>query len=311
MEEEKESEIRPADPQLQKIRHAAGNLYDLQKLRIQSGNRAGSLTAELDERDKEFMAAMSSGLDNVEQIAEKHLKRHLKGYPIYEKWLKKQSGCGVKMSGVIISSINIHKADTVSKVWAYCGLSVVDGHAQRRVKGQTAKYNPWLKAKVVKVLGDNLIRYSKLDDAGNYVRSTTGKPIDEDIAWRRFYDNYKHRQQNKRVPVCMACEGTGKTRFKPKNNDDDEVFSDLEEDAPKRKTKPGVCANCEGTGGPAPWGKSDGHRHNAARRYMVKMFLLEMWKKWRELEGLPAVPPYAEVYLGLEHGGHGVPQEPA
>jgi hypothetical protein len=268
------------DPQLQKIRHAAGNLYDLQKLRIQSGNRSSSMTAELDEKDKEFLASVSAGLDHVERVAEKELKRHLRGYPIYEQWLTKQPGIGTKISGVIVAAVNIERCETVSQLWAYCGLSVVEGHSQRRVKGQKANYNPWLKSKLIKVMGDNLIRYSKLDEDGTYVRSTTKKPIERTEAWRHFYDDYKHRKQSMRVPVCMACDGKGKVEKKKK------------------------CANCEGTGGPAPWGKSDGHRHNAARRYMVKQFMQELWMKWREIEGLEITVPYAEAYLDMKHGDH-------
>lgn len=272
-------EQEQVNPQLQKIKNAAGNLYDLQKLRIQSGNRASSITVELDEKDKEFLAAISSGLDQVEHVAEKELKRHLRGFPVYEDWLKKQPGVGTKISGVIIASVDIHKCNTVSQLWSYCGLAVVDGHSQRRVRGQKANYNPWLKAKLLKVMGDNLIRYSKLDEDGTYVRSTTKKPIHKTESWRRYYDQYKHRQQSKRIPVCMACEGKGKID--------------------KKK-----CANCEGTGGPAPWGKSDGHRHNAARRYMVKIFMQELWLRWREIEGLEVNVPYAEAYLDMKHGDH-------
>jgi hypothetical protein len=77
----------------------------------------------------------------------------------------------------------------------------------------------------------------------------------------------------------MACEGKGKIE--------------------KKK-----CENCEGTGGPAPWGKSDGHRHNAARRYMVKQFMQELWTTWRTIEGLPVTESYAEAYLDMKHGDH-------
>lgn len=47
--------------------------------------------------------------------------------------------------------------------------------------------------------------------------------------------------------------------------------------------------------------RSDGHRHNAAMRYMLKMFLLDLWKAWREVEGLPIVDPYHVAKLGLTH----------
>jgi len=44
-----------------------------------------------------------------------------------------------------------------------------------------------------------------------------------------------------------------------------------------------------------------GHRHNMAIRYMIKMFLVNLHMKWRELENLPVSVPYSEGKLGLEH----------
>ncbi len=47
--------------------------------------------------------------------------------------------------------------------------------------------------------------------------------------------------------------------------------------------------------------KSDGHRHNMAIRYMVKQFLIDLHGVWRQLEGYPPALPYHEAKLGLEH----------
>jgi len=44
-----------------------------------------------------------------------------------------------------------------------------------------------------------------------------------------------------------------------------------------------------------------GHRHNAALRYMIKMFLIDLYRAWRELEGLPVAKPYHEAKLGIRH----------
>ena len=44
------------------------------------------------------------------------------------------------------------------------------------------------------------------------------------------------------------------------------------------------------------------HRHNMAMRYMCKCFLLNLHMAWRKLEGLPVSVPYAEAKLGLKHG---------
>lgn len=52
--------------------------------------------------------------------------------------------------------------------------------------------------------------------------------------------------------------------------------------------------------------KSKGHLNNMARRYCVKIFLKDLYLKWREMEGLPVMPPYHERKLGLRD--HGVPE---
>jgi hypothetical protein len=45
--------------------------------------------------------------------------------------------------------------------------------------------------------------------------------------------------------------------------------------------------------------KTKAHRHNAAVRYMVKMFLLDLWREWRTMEGLDTPDPYHVAKLGL------------
>ena len=44
-----------------------------------------------------------------------------------------------------------------------------------------------------------------------------------------------------------------------------------------------------------------GHQHKAATRYMVKMFLRDLYVAWRTLEGLSVREPYQEQYLGHRH----------
>lgn len=45
-----------------------------------------------------------------------------------------------------------------------------------------------------------------------------------------------------------------------------------------------------------------GHRDNMAKRYMVKMFLKDLYVVWRTMEGLPVSEPYAAAKLGIRHG---------
>ena len=40
------------------------------------------------------------------------------------------------------------------------------------------------------------------------------------------------------------------------------------------------------------------HKHRAALRIMIKVFLTHLWKRWRTLEGLPTPDLYVESHLG-------------
>lgn len=262
--EEQPKTSNPEDDRRQRIRESVRFFYDLQKLRIQQGNRAGSETIMLDEVDQNFHESRSVAMSSLERTELKNVERLCKKEKIYP-WLKKQKGIGPTLAGVIISEIDIHKAETVSALWKFCGLDVRDGKAPRPTKGQKLGYNGWLRTKLVGVAADCMLK----------CRSE----------WREHYDNYKHRKQHTLVDQCAGCDGKGKAK--------------------KGEGKGKKCKNCNGTGGPAPWGESDGHRHRAAMRYMTKMFLAELWKEWRAAEDLEVKAPYAEAVLGRVHGDHG------
>lgn len=314
-----------SNPQILRLRRATRFFYDQQKLRIQFGNRNAKrddgTSAILDDQDKAFLEKQSEGLHELEKSTLKEVERLLKPIPIY-KWLKAQKGCGPTMAGVIISEIDISKAHTVSALWKYCGLSCEGGVADRPKRGQKLTYNPFVKTKLVGVLGSCMIKANS--------------------PWRSFYDNYKTRKKNTQVPVCMQCDGKGKCAALEETETDERAdVGEQPESTERAKSKNGTtrskraetkeetrgteraasedsstdtkraapklrkCPNCNGTGGPAPWGKSDKHRHAAANRYMIKMFIQALWLEWRTLEGLEVNAPYAEAYLGRKHGDHG------
>jgi hypothetical protein len=45
--------------------------------------------------------------------------------------------------------------------------------------------------------------------------------------------------------------------------------------------------------------ESKGHIHNMSLRYMIKMFYIDLYNAWRPLAGLPVAPPYHVAKLGL------------
>jgi hypothetical protein len=306
------------------VRAAIELFYDLQKLRIATSNRLsdGNSAIILPEDDRVFLTSIKEKVMGLEKDALTHVKHRCEGQPIYDEWIVNQRGVGPTMAAVLLSSIDIHKADTVSKIWAYAGIDVMpDGRGRRRVKGVKSKYNPWLKTKLVGVMADNLMRVATWDsDEQCYVRKAKGEiraRYDAKEIWRRYYDQYRHRKETQIVEVCMGCTGNGKSRFGAEEatrliklrtevealgvNAETHQRAELEElEAASRGKK---CANCNGTGGPAKWGCSDGHRDRAAKRYMIKMFILELYIQWRTLEGLPIRQPYNEQFLGHKHVG--------
>lgn len=327
-------------PEQHQLRMLVETFYDLQKMRLSSKNRSRGEddAAFLDDADKAFMGSMGDGLHDLEKRALRHVTRLLKVHPIHE-WLASQKGVGPTMAGVIIASYDITRASTASKMWKYTGLTP----GQRRTKGKRLDYNPWLKTKMVGVLANCMVKAWSLDDAGYFVlRGLTCKgcklpktehceyctaktppegghcvhrtkiyATTDDFVWRSFYDNYRHRKASQ-IGECMLCEGTG-YYVGPKTADKELALqltvpdtclrdNGKDVDAVGKLREKHRCSNCDGTGR-GPWGRSAEHRSQAAKRYMIKMFLLELHKVWRGLGGLPVRPSYQEQYLGHRHTG--------
>lgn len=134
----------------------------------------------------------------------KDVGRSLKEYPIWTEFLQGVRGVGPAMAGVIISEIDISKALYPSSLWKYAGLDVAhDGQGRSRKTEhlidkeytgadgaektrKSITFNPFLKTKMVGVLGSSFIKLG-----GDY---------------RTVYDNYKHRLQN-RPDLAEASKG--------------------------------------------------------------------------------------------------------
>lgn len=271
--------------------------YDIQKLRIQMGNRiVGNFKAKLGQEPSEKESTIDAEgkiilnslrvhykkitdgvttfprystfkgdevISNYTELSliaqyfdlEKSEKTHftrlgaiLKDYSVYSEFLDDVKGIGPAMAGVIISEIDITKAKYPSSLWAYAGLDVASNGAGRSRKAEHLReyeyidkegevkakkgitFNPFLKTKLVGVLGSSFLR------AG-------------DNKYSQIYRDYKNRLENH----SKHAE------------------------------------------------KSKGHRHNMAIRYMIKQFLVDLHIAWRGIEGLPVTTPYSEGKLGIKH----------
>lgn len=315
----KKKEVKKVAPNKDKIKNAVRFFYDLQKLRMQSSNRSKKKTdtIALDDDDKAFLSKTGKGLETLEKEALKEVIRLIDGHPVYEH-LKGIRGIGPTMTGALLSEVDITRANTVSQLWAYHGLAVgPDGKAVGPKKGEKLGYNPWLKAKMLKVLGESFIKACSYEPDLGYCVSVPDRDEDNkiktykneqgktkrvmikvplpkgEVPYRKYYDDRKHRRENTFVKVCMACEGSGKVV---------RILREEETTPGEKKTRKKIeCPNCEGGKKKPQWGASQEHRHKDAVRYMIKTFLMDLWVFWRKSEGLDTRAPYAEEYLGKVH----------
>lgn len=119
-----------------------------QKIRIQCGNRAVALVDGADDsetRQFSFLRELETSYKDVEDRIFGRMNETLKTHPLYP-WLKSVKGIGPTLGTKLLGlGIDIHKADTVSKLWRFAGYATIDGEAEKMVKGEQAHYNKRLK----------------------------------------------------------------------------------------------------------------------------------------------------------------------
>ena len=299
MEEQRAPYVRQMTQNELDLRQACRFFYDLQRLRIGTGLReqkreklrkdlAVSPLVQVSEGAQAFIQEQKDRLEESEDDVLKEMKRLLKEHKIYTEWLQHQRGCGVTMAAVIISSFDVYRAHRMSCFWAYAGLTIdpTTNQSVRRKKGEKASFDPYLKSKMVKILGECLIKAGAPLEAREASEEKKARKGREASEWYICYINRKHYRRSQRVR-CMNCKGFG-------------IAEVLDEESGKKKKE--KCKNCKDfSPEAAPWGMCDAHRQNEARRFMVKIFLQDLWRKWRTLEGLEVRPSYAEERLGLYH----------
>jgi len=206
-------------------------------------------------------------LESQEQRQFRQMTATLEAIPIYKAFLEHERGVGPALAAVLVTYFDPAKARHVSSFWKYAGLDVAqDGTARSRRK-------------------EHLIERAYTDRNGREATrlSTTYNPwlrmkllgglapsfLRSASPRRKLYDDYRTRimtdPDRKKVTVAEW-----KRAFH------------AEEDV--RNLWP------------------PGRIHKAALRYMVKIFLIDLWRNWRELEGLPVTPTYHEARRGYAHG---------
>jgi hypothetical protein len=204
-------------------------------------------------------------LEREEALQFKQLGEALFDVPIYTKYLASQLGIGPAMAGVLVSKLDPHKAKHISSFWKFAGLDVApDG------RGRSRREEHLVERAYINKKGQEATRMGITYDP--WLKSKLSvlatSFLRSKSPWVRFYTNYKHRIISDPARVKVPVEEWKRRNAKGENVDH-------------------------------LW--PPGRINNAAKRYMVKMFLAELWTKWRELEGLPVAPTYQEAKLGHVH----------
>ena len=220
-----------------------------------------------------------------EKVIEKMLRKILKRFPIWNEWLSNIKGIGEVAAGWLLGEFDIKKAITISKMWQYAGFNPGLIPGKKRISKQN--YKPEMGEIVSEIQN---IRTGKPD----YIIQTQ-EMIRGDRPTEGFVLPYNKNLRAHLVGVIAAgfikAQNSYTIEFyypyKTRLENEDSIV----ENKGKAKKDDGKS-----------WKDvSKGHRDNAAKRYMVKMFLKDLYVAWREIEGLPVRVPYAEEYLGKKH----------
>lgn len=282
-QQEKEEEKPDAEKVLKELRMSFKKLTDGVKKELPDKRKfvGDSIISDYTE-----LALVHSylALEARENAHFRQVEKALEDVPIYTEFLDGVAGCGPAMSGVIVSEFDPHKARHCSGFWKFAGLDVV------------------------------LVPYGT-DETGKEVVLTQNEAAQWEAGQRHVVWRGEGRSRKKHHLV----------KVKYLDKDKKEQERDSITFSPVVKTKLYVLAGCllkAGNETYAPiyysyknrleqhpnWkDKTKGHRHAAAMRYMLKMFLRDLYVAWRTLEGLEVSEPYEVAKLGMKpHGQNAV-----
>jgi hypothetical protein len=248
--------------------------YDLQDQRLRVQGRLVPKDPErpmvMHEIDKAILEHRFQQLEVQEKEALKDIEQHLETMPFYRDVLSDKTrfrGIGPTLAGVILAEFDIRRHDTVSKMWAYSGLRPLDARRCKRCN------------QVVEASSDEAVKHPKTaipcEHSGKLVE------IAETYASGKAQKRVRGEKLNYNPWLRTKLVGVMAGNL-------------LKSGSPYRKLYDDYKHRWQSAGK----GTSDGHRHNAALRYMTKMVLQDIWRLWREAEGLPIREPYAVEYLG-------------
>ena len=306
---------RTVDQSRLALRRKVRNFYDLQRIRLIVQGRllpkAPGSEIQLTEGDLEILKRRYESVHDEEKDALKDVEDHLMDVGFYKNVIladrQRWKGIGPTMAGVIISEFDIRRQENVSQMWKFAGLAPVPAHRCRTchgivVKGRNGWKHALSKCDAVEPVTDVTVlkgsckcnvchrKVEKCKETEGYEHKTrickAGDAMNDDLVYPSgqamravkgqklaFNKWLKTKLVGVLAPVMLQCGSPYRKHY---------------DEYKHRKISAG-------------WGQSDLHRAQASLRYMIKMLLLDIWREWRQYEGLPIRPSYHEE----KQGGHG------
>jgi hypothetical protein len=259
---------------------------DFQDLKNKVNNRLGKKSDGKDQDLQDGRSFAAEDIDNFVSISQwaseaekgtdKMLKRVLKQVPVYNEWLSQIKGVGPASAGWIISEFDIEEATTVSKMWQYAGMNPDYVCGKIRVNKDSYK------------TGKILYEVANQRTGGkDYIVETEDK-----IRGDRPTPGYLLPYNKNLKTHLLGVLGEG--FIKQRSSYALEYYYPYKErlagsDSLVKEVKKG------GKAVEVPWKEAAvAHRHHAAIRYMMKMFLKDLYVAWRTIEGLPVEERYQD-----------------
>lgn len=298
-----------------------GKVYqDVQKIRIALSNKTWAAEAGRSAAVPKVFETMIQQLEDIEKQLMKVGTDELKYHPAWP-WLSKVKGLGTTLAVQLLGHIgDIGRFETVSKLWRYAGLGVINGRAERKRQGEKLHYKPQFKTLMYKI-GESFIKtkspYKKIyDEKKSYYQHVKqdvliAAILDADrrenppgklhtiSMWQKLINTFGYEvitwSSHEIIAAVRQYEEYLKEAYRKARKTDKNAKKEV---GPWGSMLKYVTKEAKKRGFPEPW--SDVRVHQSAMRKMEKVFLAHTWEVWRKAEGLPTKREYVFDYLGHE-----------
>lgn len=148
----------------------AAIVSDMEHLRMATNQRFTQFEKLHLDNELESVRAIADQIEQVETQAIKNLEKAMKKHKL-GPYAARTIGIGYKQFGRLLAAIgDPGTRQTVSQLWAYCGMHVVDGHAPRNKSGQQSNWNNEARTRI-RLISESCIKqrhspYRAVYDAG-------------------------------------------------------------------------------------------------------------------------------------------------